>query len=95
MEWTNILGDVLEGSQTPLKSGHAVICVWNDLSHYREWEQHNPNSPNVRIISEPVSQFPIITLTRNPRTVCVVGLGFSRNSNYSDLSLRYYTEVTL
>lgn len=94
MAWRNVLGDILDATNTSMIPGRTVIVVFNDIAHYQDWADHSkPKSEDVRIIHATTSKLPL-KIKGNPDTVCVAAIGFSQRLDYTDLRIKHYAEIT-
>ena len=86
MNYQQLLSAVLNSSKTPVIHGKAILFVWNDEDHLKEWYScQNVNSQSLRIATLPSEFLPMVsTGNANRNDVCIIALCLGIQKDYSD-----------
>ena len=98
--YSKLLDHALGAGRVIPKIGYATLVMFEDKSHFEAWATIDPTNPpqegkDSKIVSLPAQflfmpgllQLPLGT---TPNDVCVIGVAFGKERDYSDTQLMYH-----
>jgi hypothetical protein len=80
----------IRSNQFKFKAGGAIILIWNDKDHLKEWTDRKvENSKAVRVVSIPLASLPMLAADDRDN-VCVVAVAFGKKEDRSDTVCVYH-----